>query len=92
MSIDNDEMYYAIALPKEIDYNTMVDLYTWDPDEKIWVDSELALTSDPDEVARLCDEAGMDVSGIDTDIYTVWVLEDLCTGSIIRYKFKKEIL
>ena len=92
ISIDNDEMYYAIALPKEIDYNTMVDLYTWDPDEKVWVDSELALTSDPGEVARLCDESGIDVSGIDTDSYTVWVLEDLCTGSIIRYKFKKEVL
>lgn len=89
LSIKNDEMYYIIALPKEIDYNTMIDLVTWDPVDSKWVSSELALTSEPTEVANLCDEAGVDISHIDTNVYTVWANGDICTGSILRYTIKE---
>lgn len=89
ISIKNDEMYYVIAIPKEIDYNTMVELKTWDPDESVWVNSELALVSDSKTINSICDEAGIDISHIDTDRYTVWALEDICTGSIIRYSIKE---
>ena len=93
VTINNDEMYYVIALPKEVDYDKVVTLYSWDPDDEVWVDSELrGLTSDPDVVAELCDEAGIDISHIDTDVYTVWALPDVCTGSILRYEFKEELL
>lgn len=93
LTTDNDEMYYAIALPKEVDYDTAVTLYSWDPDDKVWVDSEMpGFTSDPDVVAELCGEAGIDISHIDTEAYTVWVLPDVCTGSILRYEFKEELL
>jgi len=87
MQIVDDEMYYIIAFPKGVDYNTMVRMQLWDDNEKLWVDSskKLPLTNDPDTVAALCDEASVDISHIDTNLYTVWALEDTCTGSKIRY-------
>ena len=91
ITVENDEMCYMIALPKEIDYNEMIDLYSWDPDEKVWVSSELDLTNDPDFVNDLCSDLEVDISHINTDIYTVWVVEELCTGSILRYKFKDSV-
>ena len=90
LQVENDEVYYVIALPKEVDYNTMVEVESYDPDEKIWVDADIALTSDPDVVSVLCEEAGIDITHIDTDKYTVWVQEDICTGSIIRYRIIEE--
>lgn len=93
LTISNDEMYYAVALPKEVDYDTAVTLYSWGPDDKVWVDSEMpGFTSDPVEVARICGDAGIDISHIDTNVYTVWALEAVCTGSILRYEFKEELL
>jgi hypothetical protein len=77
-------------LPKEIDYNTMVEVESWDPHDSVWVESGLTLTSDSEEVAKLCAEAGVDITHIDTDKYTVWVQENICTGSIIRYKIIEE--
>ena len=87
MQIVDDEMYYIIALPKSLDYNSdTVKLQAYDDEEQIWVDcTKLALTSDTDSVNALCDEAGVDISHIDTNTYTVWALEDICTGSRLRY-------
>jgi hypothetical protein len=90
LSINHDEMYYMIALLKEIDYNTMVSLFTWDPDDKTWVDSDLELTNDPAFIAERCDEVGISVpNNIDSSKYTIWASEELCTGSIIRYIIKE---
>ena len=87
LQIASDELYYVIALPKIIDYNSdMVKIQAYDDDEKIWNDCDkLPLTNDPAVVSSLCDEAGIDISHIDTNIYTVWALEDICTGSKLRY-------
>jgi hypothetical protein len=90
LQVENDEVYYVIALPKEVDYNTMVEVESYDPDEKIWVDADIALTSDPNVVSVLCEEARIDITHIDTNKYTVWVQEDICTGSIIRYRIIEE--
>ena len=88
MHIANDEMYYVIALPKSVDYNSiMVRMQAYDDEEQLWADStKLPLTSDPEIVAACCDEVGIDISHINTDLYTVWVNnEDICTGSRLRY-------
>lgn len=86
LSIVNDELYYVIALPKIVDYNNTVRIQAYDDDDNIWVDcSKLPLISDPSIVTTLCDEVGIDLSNIDQEIYTVWVLEDICTGSKLRY-------
>lgn len=90
LQIKDEGMFYIIALPKELDFNTMVDVQSYGPDEHVWVDSDIALTSDPDTVAACCNEAGVDISHIDTDQYTIWVQEDLCTGSILRYRIIEE--
>lgn len=87
LMIVNDEMYYVVAFPKGVDYDTMVKMQTYDDEEQKWLDNskKLALTSDPDIVASLCDEAGIDISHINTEFYTVWALEDTCNGKKIRY-------
>lgn len=87
LQIVNDEMYYVIALPKSVDYNSnTVRLQAYDDEEKLWLDcTKLALVSDVTTVNALCDEAGIDISHINTDIYTIWALEDTCTGSKLRY-------
>ena len=73
MQIANDEMYYVIALPKSVDYNSnMVRMQAYDDEEQLWADStKLPLTSDPEIVAACCDEVGIDISHINTDLYTV---------------------
>jgi hypothetical protein len=80
-------MYYIIALPKIVDYNSnMVKMQAYDDEEQLWVDyTKLSLTSDPEIVASCCDEVGVDISHINQDLYTVWVNEDTCTGSRLRY-------
>ena len=87
MQIANDGMYYIIALPKIVDYNSnMVKMQAYDDEEQLWVDyTKLPLTSDPEIVASCCDEVGVDISHIDQDLYTVWVNENICTGSRLRY-------
>lgn len=90
LQIMSDETYYIIALPKIVDYESMVELQAYDSDENIWYTCDkLPLTSDQDTVVALCDEAGVDISHIDTDIYTVLALEDTCTGSKLRYIIKE---
>lgn len=94
LTIKNDEMYYIIALLNELNYNTNVKLQSWDPDEAVWVDSELDLTSDSTVVDTMCNEAGVDITHIDKTKYTVWVVtgnsDPLCTGSILRYIIVEE--
>lgn len=87
LQIASDELYYVIALPKSVDYNSdMVKIQAYDDDEKIWNDCDkLPLINDPTKVSSLCNEAGIDISHIDTNVYTVWALEDICTGSKLRY-------
>lgn len=86
----SDETYYVIAMPKILDYNTMVEMQAYDTEENLWCPySKLPLISDQDAVAALCDEAGIDISHIDTTLYTVLALEDICTGSKLRYIIKE---
>lgn len=87
MQIVNDEMYYIIALPKSVEYNSdMVRMVAYDDEEQLWVEyTKLPLTSDPEIVASCCGEVGVDISHINQDLYTVWVNENTCTGSRLRY-------
>ena len=90
LTITSEDTYYIIALPKVIDYNTMVEMQAYDADDAKWCSADkLPLISDPAAVSELCDEVGVDISHIDTDVYTVWALEDTCTGSQLRYIIKE---
>ena len=90
MTISKEDTYYVIALPKVIDYESMIEIQAYDADEDQWYNCDkLPLISDPETVAVLCEEAGVDISDIDTDVYTVWVDEASPTGSQLRYIIKE---
>lgn len=90
LQVNNDTVYYIIALPKEVDYNTMVDIVGYDTASNSWMKAEkFDFTSDPEDVAALCDEAGVDISHIDSNVYTVWASDVCPTGSILRYIIKE---
>lgn len=86
IQIDCETTYYIVAFPKEIDYHTMITTKAYSNALNAWVEAEnLALTADPAEVARICGDAGIDISNIDTAIYTVWAVEEAPTGSKLRF-------
>ena len=86
MQANNGEIYYVIALPKEIDYESMVTLKVWDENMSVWTSTDkFEMTTDPEVVAELCGEVGIDISEVDQDAYTIYVWEDLPSGSLLRY-------
>lgn len=86
MQADSEEVYYVIALPKEIDYPTMITMELYSDEFNSWMKADnFKFTKEPTAVAILCDEAGIDISHIDTDIYTVWAVDECPTGSKLRF-------
>lgn len=86
LQADSDDVYYIIALPKDVDYNTMVTVRGYDANFNVWRDAEkFKFVSDPTAVAAICDEAGIDISHIDTEKYTVWAIDECPTGSKLRF-------
>jgi hypothetical protein len=83
----SNDIYYVIALPKEIDYNTMITIKGYNTTLDMWTDEveKFAMTSDPSQVEMLCSEANIDVSRVDTSVYTIWASETCPTGSLLRY-------
>ncbi len=84
----SDEVYYVIALPKDIDYNTMIAVQGYDTLNGAWESDnfeKFEMTSDLESVTALCDEAGIDISHIDRTKYTIWAAEVTPTGSFLRY-------
>ena len=87
LQLDGDgSVYYVIALPKEVDYETMVTVQAYDTRKNIWAAAEkFEMTTDPESVAELCSEVGIDISHIDQGAYTIYVWEDIPSGSLLRY-------
>jgi hypothetical protein len=86
LQANSDDVYYVIALPKEIDYESMVTLKVWDENMSEWTATDkFEMTTDPEAVAELCAEVGIDISAINQEVYTIYVWEDLPSGSILRY-------
>jgi hypothetical protein len=86
LQADSDDFIYVIALPKVVDYDTMVSLKVYDMRNSVWTTGEkFEMISDPDEVASICDEYGIDISAINQEEYTIYVWEDLPSGSKLRY-------
>lgn len=91
IQVANDDIYYAVALPKNLDYNTMVSLQCYDPNFNIWSPAQIPMTNDTEIVAELCAEAGINISHIDTTNYTIWIAEESPTGSKLRYTIKTNV-
>lgn len=86
LQADSDSVYYIIAFPKDVDYDTMISVKAWDALNSCWTGSDkFDMVSDPVEAAELCTESGIDISHIDTTRYTILVWPDLPTGSKLRY-------
>lgn len=85
----NDEMYYIIALPAELDYNTMVSVEAWDADESTWIEADMAMISDQSTIAGMCDGLDVDLAGVNTELFKIWLCDDICTGRILRYVIKE---
>lgn len=86
IQISSDDVYYIIALPGGIDYNTMVTVQGYNTAAGTWAEIEKpVMISDPVQVEALCSEAGIDISHIDASTHTVWASETCPTGSKLRY-------
>lgn len=85
LQVDNGDVYYMVALPKGIDYTTMVNVQVYDNLRNIWTATSLPMTSDPAIIEERCAETNLDISHIDTSVYTIWVADDVPTGSKLRF-------
>ena len=91
LSANNPDVPHIIALPKDVDFNTMVTTEVFNTKTQEWVPTTLNMSNDIDEIEALCSELGVEISHIDQDVYTLWAdLESGPTGSIIRYIITEE--
>jgi hypothetical protein len=90
VSVENPNVPYIIALPKSVDFNTMVEVQTYDDLQGKWVENtSLSLSNDFDEISALCSQLGVSLSHIDTTKYTLWAnLESGPSGETYRFIIK----
>lgn len=90
LSANNPDVPHVIALPKAVDFDTMVTIEVFNTKTQEWVPTTLNMSNNIDDIEALCSELGVDISHIDQDAYTIWAdLEAGPTGSIIRYIIKE---
>ncbi len=91
VSSENDSMYYLIALPKDMDFNTNVTVYCYDtlvdPSNPWQPVDGFAMSSDPELIAQMFADAGLPIPNIDQNVYRLWIDESGATynGSIYRF-------
>lgn len=86
LQANSDETYYIIALPKAIDYSTMITIRVYSAATGTWMPYEkFNFTCEPTEVASICADVDVDISNIDESLYTVWAVEECPTGSKLRF-------
>lgn len=90
VTVIKDDVYYIIALPKFIDYNTMITLQTYDDLNNVWTalddSGKLVMTNDQDYIRSICaEEPQMYLDDVDTNEYTLWMCEEPPTGSHYRF-------
>lgn len=87
VTIAKDDVYYMIALPSFVDYNTMVTLQVFDELNNKWVPyDKIPMISDIDEIRSVCSEdPQMFIDSVDLNEYTIWMSEETPTGKLLRY-------
>ena len=78
LTVDNPNMLYIIALPKEIDFNTMVTVQVYDDLDSCWKSTHVEMSNDAEQLSGICAAFGIDLSNIDLEKYTLWA--DLTSG------------
>jgi hypothetical protein len=86
VTANNPDVPYIIALPIDVDFNTMVSVQTYDTLEGIWKDDSLNMSNDYDEISAICEELNVEISHIDLAKYTLWAdLEAGPSGKVHRF-------
>lgn len=87
VSIVKDDVYYMIALPYFVDYNTMITLQVFDELNNKWVPyDKIPMISDIDEIRSICSEdPQMYIDSVDLNDYTIWMSEKTPTGMLLRF-------
>lgn len=87
VTIAKDDVYYMIALPSFVDYNTMVTLQVFDELNNKWVPyDKIPMISDIDEIRSVCSEdPQMFIDSVDLNEYTIWMSVETPTGKLLRY-------
>jgi len=78
LTAENPNTIYIIALPKGVDFNTMVTTQTYDMLEGKWKDDSLEMSRDYDTISGICEALSIDTSHIDLKKYILWA--DLTSG------------
>jgi hypothetical protein len=78
LTADNPNVPYIIALPKDVNFNTMVTTQTYNELEGKWTNDSLEMSNDYITISGLCEVLSIDISHIDTEKFTLWA--DLSSG------------
>jgi hypothetical protein len=78
LTADNPNVIYIIALPKDVDFSTMVMTQTYDTLESKWKNDSLEMSNDYNTISGICEALSIDISHIDLEKYTLWA--DLTSG------------
>jgi hypothetical protein len=78
LTADNPNVIYIIALPKDVDFSTMVTTQTYDTFESKWKNDSLEMSNDYNTISGICEALSIDISHIDLEKYTLWA--DLTSG------------
>ena len=87
LSEENDSMYYVVALPIGMDFNSNVTVQFWDSGNEKWVDTKLNMSCDPNLINEAFSDADIPVPTIDTTKYTLWIDASLDTCAGTDYRF-----
>lgn len=95
IQIVNNDAYYLFALPKDIDFESMVTVKVYDALANDWTNansSELAtLTSDRSYIESICsEEPQMYIDAVDPDKYTLYMIEEAPNGKHYRFAIKEQ--
>ena len=87
LTINKGDVYYIIALPSMVDYNTMVTLKTYDEMNNSWVEiDKMPMTNDIEYIRSICSEdPQMYINNVDLSKYTLWMNEEPPTGRQLRF-------
>lgn len=95
IQIVNNDAYYLFALPKDVDFESMVTVKVYDSLANDWTNassSELAtLTSDRSYIESICsEEPQMYIDAVDSDKYTLYMIEETTNGKHYRFAIKEQ--
>lgn len=89
ISSENDSMFYVIALPETLDFNSNIITKVWDKGNKIWQDTNLDMSNDMEFITQVFEESELTLPEVRTG-YQLWIDSSLntCDGADYRFIIK----